>query len=264
MKIGTQNVRRLWSVALMVALLGLGLSNSEAQTRNNPYHSGEVLVYKVKFGFVKLGTLVVQTGGVGADGNAAAKMQFWTADVPFLNAKTQVTDILNTRDNTIVRFSEKSSDGDRQVSKIMLYDRTAKTLTYSDDKVSNEVTKDISPFTDALGLLYNMRTWSGSGQKYSFSMRSKDGARPVVINFTKKTETQEVPALDDKEIRTRVLEGQADMGASSPLGANGGFTAYVSDDEAAIPVRIDMKIAIGSISLVLDQVKGRSDWTAAK
>jgi hypothetical protein len=37
----------------------------------------------------------------------------------------------------------------------------------------------------------------------------------------------------------------------------------VSDDDAAVPVRIDMKIAVGSISLVLDKIK-RNDWTAAK
>jgi hypothetical protein len=264
MKLATHYVKKVWIAAIAVALMGLSVSVGNAQTRNNAYHSGEVLVYKVKYGFVKLGTLVVQTGGVGADGKAAAKMQFWTADVPFLNAKTQVTDVIDTKDNTLVRFSEKSSDGDKQVSKSMVYDRTAKTLTYSDNNVSNEVSKDISPFTDALGLLYNMRTWSGSGQKYSFSMRGKDGARPVVISFTKKVENQEVPALNDKEIQTRVLEGHADMGTSSPLGANGAFTAYLSDDEAAIPVRIDMSIALGSISLVLDQIKGRSDWAAAK
>jgi hypothetical protein len=253
-----------WSTAIVVAILGFSVATGNAQTRRNAYHPGEVLVYKVKYGFVKLGTLVVQTGGVGADGRANAKMQFWTADVPFLNAKTLINDVIDTKDNTLVRFTEKSSDGDKEINKQMVYDRSAKTLTYSDGKVMNKVTNNIAPFTDALGLLYNMRTWSASGQKYSFTMRGRDGQRPVVVNFTNKSEQQEVPALGDKEIKTRVAEGHADMGESSPLGANGAFTAYFSDDEQAIPVRIDMSIALGSISLVLDQIKGRTDWAAAQ
>jgi hypothetical protein len=70
---------------------------------------------------------------------------------------------------------------------------------------------------------------------------------------------QECPAFDDKEIQTYTVEGRADMGDTAPLGASGKFTAYITKDEAAIPIRIEMKIAIGSISLVLDKAE-RAGW----
>jgi hypothetical protein len=252
----------LWAVTAIGAV-SMTISPSEAQTRKNVFQAGEKLTYNVKYGPIKLGTVVIQTGGVGADGNATARMQFWTADVPFLDTKTTINDVIDTKNVSIVRFEEHTVNGDKKIDKHFEYNRGAKTLTYTGDGKTGDVTKNVEPFNDALALVFNMRTWSASGKKYSFLMRGKDGQKPVVINFTNKISNEEVPALDDKEIRTRVLEGVANMGSSSPLGADGGFTAYVSDDEAAIPVRIDMKIAVGSISLVLDQVK-RQNWTASK
>ncbi|MDP4198194.1 MAG: DUF3108 domain-containing protein [Bacteroidota bacterium] len=231
--------------------------------RKDAFQTGEQLVYNVKYGFIKLGTLVVQTGAI-ANGKATAHMQFWTADVPFLNTKTGVTDQFDTRDLTLRSFEEHSQNGDEKTNKYMTYDPEAKSLTYSDDQIKNKVTTGIDPFDDALGLLFNMRAWSGAaGKKYLFHLRGKDGARPVTVQFTNQFSNEQVAALDDKEVRTRILQGNADMGSSSPLGANGAFTAYISDDAAAIPVRIDMSIAVGSISIVLDKVK-RPDWTAAK
>src|SRR2546430_2059383 len=172
--------------ALFVSAILLLSSSAIAQTRQNVFQPGEQLVYKVKYGFVKLGTVVIQTGNMTSDGKMDMRMQFWTADVPFLHAKTTVTDQFDSRDLTIRKFSEQSSNGDNTYNKQMVYDPNAKTLTYSDEQIKNKVTTGIDPFDDALGLMLNMRAWSGSaaGHKYLFHMRSKDGERPATINFT--------------------------------------------------------------------------------
>jgi hypothetical protein len=252
--------------SVFAAFLGAILiltSSAFGQTRKNFFQPGEQLVYKVKYGFIKLGTVVIQTGQVHSDGSVDARMQFFTADNPFLSTKTTVTDQF-ANDLTLKSFSEQTVNGDEKKSKQMIYDQTSKMLTYSDESIKNKVTGPFEAFDDALGLFMNMRAWSGAvGHKYKFHMRGKDGERPATVEFTNQTSMEQVPALDDKEVKTRVLNGMTDMGGSSPLGADGAFTAYVSDDDAAIPVRIDMKIALGSISLVLDKVK-RNDWAAAK
>jgi hypothetical protein len=212
---------------------------------------------------VKLGTVVIQTGSI-TNGNLSAHMSFWTADIPFLNVKTKVTDQFDAGDLTLRNFEEHTQNGDQTLHKSSSYDPTTKTLTYSDEKETNTILHNVDPYDDALGILLNMRAWSGAaGHKYLFHVHSKDGNKPVTVSFTNQFEDRDVPALNDKTIRTRVLQGTMDLGNSAPLGANGNFTAYVSDDNAAVPVRIDMSIAVGSISLVLEQIKGR-DWTAAK
>ena len=85
----------------------------------------------------------------------------------------------------------------------------------------------------------------------------------MTVYFTNEFADEEVPALDDRIVHARILQGTMDLGGSAPLGADGSFTAYVSDDAAAVPVRIDMSIAIGSISLVLDHIK-RTGWAEEK
>ena len=256
---------RAISLCALVAGMAVGTASmANAQTMKDVFQPGEQLVYNVKYGFVKLGTVVIETGPTTADGKINTRMRFWTADVPFLNAKSTVTDQVRMKDLMLTKFNEKSENGSDVSNKQILYDPATKTLTYSDDKTSGEIQKNIEPFDDALTLLFAMRSWSGAvGHKYVFEMRTKDGPKPTTITFTNQMSNEQVPALDDKEVRTRILQGNADMGSSAPLGANGDFTAYVSDDDAAVPVRIDMKIAVGSISLVLDKIK-RNDWTAAK
>jgi Protein of unknown function (DUF3108) len=239
-----------------------------AQTRKDIFQSGEQLVYNVKYGFIKLGTVVIQTGNVPPAGAPAgvmkAHMEFWTADIPFLHVRTNVTDQFSTSDLMIRNFEEHTQNGDYKSNKFATYDPTAKTLTYTDDSVTNKVSQNIEPYDDALGIFLNLRSWSDAvGHKYLFHVRDKQGARPVTLDFTNNISSQSVPALGDKSISTREVDGTMDLGSSAPLGANGAFTAYISNDEAAVPVRIDMSIAVGSISLVLDKIN-RPNWTAAK
>jgi len=263
---GRKGIAKAFGTALLLSSLALAsaapVQTAEAQTRKSVFQTGEELTYKVKFGFVKLGTVVIRTGSSAGSNKVNASMQFWTADVPFLDTKTKIDDVIDTQYVHLVNFKEHSTEGDKVTDKTFSYDRGKKTLTYSDATVQNRVTTNVDPFSDALTLLFNMRTWSAAGQAYSFQMRGKDGAKNVSINFTKATSDQEVEAFDDKPVKTRVLKGKANMGDSSPLGANGDFTAYVTDDAAAVPVRIDMKIAIGSITLELAKVK-RPGWAAA-
>jgi hypothetical protein len=237
---------------------------SIAQTRKNVFVPGEQLVYKVKYGFIKLGTVTIQTGNFSADGSTvAAHMTMQTADVPMLNVKTAVTDRFDTKDLTLRSFEEHTQNGDSKSDKYMTYDAAAKTIHYQDEKTPLK-TETSEPYDDALGILYNLRAWSGAaGKKYMFHVHGKDGARPITLSFTNDMENQQVPAYGDNDVKTRVVKGMADMAGSGPLGANGAFTAYVTDDAAAIPVRLDMDIAIGSISLVLDKVKRPDVGTAS-
>jgi len=255
---------RLSSI-IMLGLTFFIAASSYGQTRRDVFQPGEQLVYKVKYGPIKLGTVVIQTGQPTADGTLPAHMVLWSADNPFVHTKTEVTDQFDRRDLTLRRFEEHSQNGDQKYDKYMQYDPKAKTITYSDETVTNKVTPDANAYDDALGIFMNMRAWNdvAIGHKYLFHVRSKDGEKPVTLEFTNQTSNESVPALDDKEIRTRVINGMMDLGGSAPLGADGAFTAYLSDDAASVPVRIDMSIAVGHISLVLDKIK-RNDWTANK
>lgn len=262
------NARKTFAATLLLSALAFfGMApiaqQADAQARKAVFQSGEELVYKVKFGFVKLGTVVVRTGTSAGANKMNASLQFWTADNPFLTTKTKIDDVIDTHEVYLVNYKEHTTNGDNATDKNFTYDRGKKQLVYNDAHVQNEVSNNIEPFSDALTLLFNIRTWSGAGQTYGFKMRGKEGQKTVALGFTKQTSDQEVEAFGDDAVKCRVVKGKADMGDSSPLGANGDFTAYVTDDAAAIPARIDMKIAIGSITLELVKAT-RSGYAAAK
>jgi Protein of unknown function (DUF3108) len=251
--------------ALAAMIVVCAFTNGAAQTRKDFLQPGEELVYKAKYGFIKLGTVVMQTGNISADGTTvSARMHFKTVDVPILHAETTDVDQFYTNDLSLHTFEEHTQVGDDKSDKYSTYDRATKTLTYSDEKVSNVVKQNIEPYEDALGIVFNMRAWSGAvGHKYIFYIHTKTGVKPVTVSFTNEFSDEEVAALDDKKVHARILKGTMNLGDSAPLGADGSFTAYVSDDDAAVPVRIDVSIAIGSVSLVLDKIK-RTGWAAEK
>lgn len=249
---------------MTVSVVFFSIERCWSQTRKDFLQPGEELVYKAKYGFLKLGTVVMQTGAKSPDGTVSAHMRFWTADIPFIDARTTVTDQFYTNDLTLHTFEEHSQNGKDKSDKYMTYDRTTKSLLYSDEKKSNVVEHDVQPYDDALGVLFNMRAWSGAvGHKYIFLIHTKDGVKPITVSFTNEFSDEEVPAFEDKKIHTRILKGMMDLGGSAPLGADGSFTAYVTDDAAAVPIRIDVSIAIGSVSLVLEKIK-RTGWPEEK
>jgi hypothetical protein len=258
-----RNFKGMVHAAIVMLIVVSAFTNCSAQTRKNFLQPGEELVYKVKYGFVKLGTVIMQTGSM-SDGTVSARMHFWTADIPFLHAKTTNNDQFYADDLCLHTLEEHDINGDDKENITSTYDRATKTLHYADDKEKNVVKHNVEPYDDALGVVFNMRSWSGAaGHKYIFLIHTVTGVKPVTVNFSNEFSDEEVPALNDKKIHARVLHGTMDLGGSAPLGADGSFTAYVSDDAAAIPVRIDMSIAIGSISLVLDKIK-RTGWDAQK
>ncbi len=249
-----------WRKIPLFALLFLFTSsNSFSQQKNAVFQTGERLTYKVKFGFVKLGTLVIETGNSQGGNRIKTKMKFWTAQVPFLNSKDVVDDVIDTSALCLMNFEEHGNDGDTKLNRNFSYDPTARTISYSDETVTNRITTDVRPFSDALTLFFNLRAWNGTGGKYFFPLRGKAGEKLVSCYFSKNEKEQECPAFEDKEIKTYVVNGHADMGDSAPLGANGKFTAYMTEDQASIPIRIEMSIAIGSISLILNKVE-RTNW----
>jgi hypothetical protein len=234
-------------------------SNALAQKKNAVFQTGERLTYKVKFGFLKLGTLVMETGAPVEGNRIKARMKFWTAEVPFLDSKDVVDDVIDTSAVCLMRFEEHGNDGAKKLNRYFSYDPVKREIAYSDPTVKDRIIPDVRPFSDAVVLFFNLRAWNGSGGKYFFPMRGHDGEKIVNCYFSRNEKEEECPAFEDKEIQTYIVEGRAEMGDNAPLGASGKFTAYITKDEAAIPIRIEMKIAIGSISLILDKAE-RIGW----
>ena len=202
---------------------------------------------------------MIETGAPQDGSRIKTRMKFWSAQVPFLDTKDVVDDVIDTAAVCLMHFEEHGYDGEKKMNRTFVYDPAQKTISYSDPTVTNRITSDVRPFSDALTLFFNLRAWNGAGARYYFPLRGNDGEKLINCYFSRSEKEQECPAFEEKEIQTYIVDGHADMGSSAPLGASGKFTAYITKDQAAVPIRIDMKIAIGSISLILDKAE-RAGW----
>src|SRR5438874_1763639 len=103
--------------AAILFFLFFGNPGSSFAQKKNVFQTGERLTYKVKFGFVKLGTLIIETGESLGGSQIKTRMKFWTADVPFLNSKDVVDDVIDTTGICLIRFEEHGHDGEKKLSR---------------------------------------------------------------------------------------------------------------------------------------------------
>ena len=86
--------------------------------------------------------------------------------------------------------------------------------------------------------------------------------RETEINFTDEFEMMKVAACDTP-VRCRRIDGNAKWVGNSFAGMKGPFIGWISDDSAAIPLKAELKIFLGSIVLELESTN-RPDWRPNK
>lgn len=78
------------------------------------------------------------------------------------------------------------------------------------------------------------------------------------LQFDGEVEEVEVDACD-QPVRTRKFTGFAHWSGGTSVGLTGEFTGWLSDDDASVPMRAEMRTLLGSITLELEQW-ARDGW----
>ncbi|HEY6951804.1 MAG TPA: DUF3108 domain-containing protein [Bacteroidota bacterium] len=266
-------IAALWviTVALryfLIILFVVGTTNlalAQAASRGSVFAAGETLQYKVKWGFFRLGTIVITQQPCTPDGSgrcllvmsvhSASGLPF--VNVHFVNRSYKSPRSLWVVEETIIA-GEDSSDRTvywQDTSGSMLFCRKSQ-------HGSTTTTLDSSHVQglcfDALGLFMMARLYASTSMTLAVPTLNEFAVKETEINFTGDAENIEVAACD-KPVRCRRIEGNARWVGNSFAGMNGPFTGWISDDEASIPVRAELKIVLGSIVLELESTN-RSDW----
>ena len=78
------------------------------------------------------------------------------------------------------------------------------------------------------------------------------------VNYFFNAQKEEIPvSIFDNDIRTVRCNGTANF--KGVFGLTGEFAGWFSDDEARIPLKSQMNVMIGSVTLELDSYK-RKNW----
>lgn len=106
-------------------------------------------------------------------------------------------------------------------------------------------------YYDVLDVIMMMRYLMASHSSVTLPTIVNFSIKDTDLNFTDEVKEIKVKALD-RSVRARRVEGKAYWKAWA--GVTGKFMWWFSDDKAAIPLKIYLKIFLGSVTLELEQL----------
>ena len=220
------------------------------------YSDGEELIYNVRYGFIDLGQVKIVSGERTREDSSTifrsdAQIQSYQG-VPFVDLHAVYHSTFDStgfshyflgksRENEDWSFSEYffQYDHDRVVMKVGSEGETIE----RQDTVLLE-----SPYHDGLSLFYYAREHLFSGSPMSIPTLVKEEKGSTFIDFKGERDVIESDFID-YPIDVVAFEGMA--GFVGLFGLTGDFEGWFSNDEARVPIKANMKVIIGSVTLEL-------------
>lgn len=222
------------------------------QYKRTPFKDGEVLLYKVKWGFIRLGTVKISQQIIEPSFSSKYMIQ--------LRAKsTNFKSVLDADSPTNSNFFLEESKGKKTITGYR-YDGQ-RCLIIKETWENGSLAQRTSLFHedayfDVLGLIMMMRCLSASDISVTLPTIVDFTVKDTDLNFIDGIEEIKVSALD-RPTQARRVEGNFKWKAWG--GISGPFKGWFSNDEAAIPLKIHLNVSLGSICLELERFH-RPDW----
>ena len=254
-------------LALGIVTSCLDLPNAAAQVNPGVFQPGERLQYKVKWLFIRLGTIVVTTERL-PDDSSCFRIRLTLDSSPglfFISLHNLYEGVVRNGPLRSEGLVAKESGGDDTLVTTYTFRETERRILMEqrrippDTVLKSDVNDSIDYFFDGPSLLFFARAMLHSNTSVSAPTMVDLDMFSTDITFTDRIEAVSIAAVDD-DIRTKQLHGKANFMGKTFGGFSGEFTGWFSDDSAAIPIRAEMNITLGSVVLELEQWS-RTGWT---
>jgi hypothetical protein len=228
---------------------------------------GEELRYSVKWKFIRLGTITISRIDDGSDPATIRVSMLVESNpsIPFVDIREYNESLIDaTTLMTMEYYGDYRNRRNRSETRhIYDYENNA-IYHYEWDTGTGRVIHDdtvynASGFVNGPSLFSYSRARSASGSIIDIPTYVRGEIRNTRIDFTPGIEDISISAWP-YPVRVRKYEGTADWEGGTSQGLSGEFTGWISDDFAAIPVRAEMKVVLGSIRIELESWD-RPDWT---
>jgi len=263
----------LWALSLTLRYLSsllcllLFVSVSGAQpVRPRPFAPGEVLQYKVKWSIFRIGTFIIrQEAGTAEEQNSVRVFlnAESTPGLPFIDLFFANHSLLEPESCRSYEFtSEIGRKNPRRFTHRPLSPNQLLLLEQENSELmrADTIRHNVPLFDDpgAFMLLRQLCVADSTTLVHSVMERT---VTTTSITFTEETRNLKVARLE-RPLRCRRFLARAQWSRPDYAGLTGEFEGWVTEDEAAVPVRLEAKILIGSIRLELESVQ-RAGWPAA-
>lgn len=246
----------------MIVLLAVATICSAQQGKvcSGMLQAGEELRYKVKWQFFRLGTITVRTERNPLD-SLYYKVNILVESNPdliFVKIRDNNEGLVNTLTMMSKQFYAVHQNNNERVEIRHEYDEQNRRVFYSNTDLNSgkllraDTLVNAEPYVEGPGLFFYTRWQSRSKQIVKIPTMASGQMAETMLDFTHGREYIEIDAFNEP-IRTRKYKGFAGWQGATSAGFSGEFFGWVSDDEAAIPIRAEMKVLLGSIRLELEQ-----------
>jgi hypothetical protein len=225
--------------------------------QTSAFSDGEWLKYKVKWGFIGLGTVEVKKKKIETNGTVAYKVEMHarSAKLPFINVFFVNEGYLNPYQPTLQNFTLTSGKEATNITTYIYKPKSNMIEMKTVDKgrvVRYDSVRYKNAVYDALGIFMSMRCLSGSGFNISLQNIVEFKISQTHFNFSGRQGFLKIDAFPERK-KALKFSGRADWVGSSWAGVSGPFHGWISDDSSAIPLKVQIKIFLGSITLELEE-----------
>ena len=260
-------MRSVTYLMLLTTFLGYAGENGSTPAPH-VVQAGEELRYKVRWNFFRLGTIILRTS---QDSSCHSPSDFKVSmtvesnpDLPFLWIREYNESLFDGLQLTSKGFRARHRNGDDCYAVDQThYSGQRKTVCTRTDLNSGTILRvdtihNVDKYVEGPSLFFYARCMSRSICRVNVPtlVEAKMSSTDICVDGSIQEVTIEAMVLP---VRTRIVKGFTYWTGGSSAGMSGEFAGWMSDDEAAIPIRAEMKILLGSITLELEQWK-RPGW----
>jgi len=251
---------------IIFILLCLTLISAEAQIQD-VYHDGEFLQYKVSWSFIRLGTITIECHKADTKGSE----HYWLSmDVrsapmlPFVNIDEHNATLVKITDGMSRLFKATHTSDGSGIEIECVYEPDMRRATYSERNVESnhyrrfDILNRVDPYLDGPALFFFARRMIKSQKKYTMPTMINGKLEKTILDFTGSVEWLEVAAFD-LPVKTRKYEGTALWEGGTSAGLSGSFSGWLTEDSAAVTVRAEMEVLLGSVVIELEEYN-RPGW----
>ena len=260
-------MKTLRIILLFVFVLNVvGVYSQNTISTSKVFYSGETLIYKVKWTFIRIGTITIKTTSYeeNPDFIKVSMLVESNPSIPFLNIKEYNETIIDRRtfmSDSYYAYYENGGGGTKYYTK---YNDAFKSAVWKAYDVSTRRFTDSTTinncvrYVDGPSLFFYTRVNSHLRKTINVPTIIEGKIKSTKLVFTNTKEEIEIDALD-YPIIARKYFGFADWEGGSSQSLSGDFVGWISDDDAAIPVYAEVKVLLGNINMELESWE-RGNW----
>ena len=267
---GSQLSKRLGFVLAVLATFAAMIFSpasvraQEGYAQHGVFQVGERLTYKVKWGFLRLGTIVLETRRSPQNGEKYLIQLEAKSSLPIINFHRKSESELDPS----VLFSEdllqfEFEDEDTIETRVQ-YDRDTKRSSFTEinrtkGKIMRSLAQnDVHPYLDASSMWFFARSMARSAQVCTVQIIRGFEFKQTLLDFRAPVEEFDIGAIDES-VPAIEMAGATSAAGQSAGGFEGDFHAWFSDDAAAVLLKAEIKISVGKVKIELESWE-RAGW----